>query len=362
MSTPSRVEAARAQLDELVRSVTVPGIQYLVVGPDQIVFEYAGGSADIAGRREMSPTTTMMAYSMSKTITAAAVLQLIESERVKLDDPIDAYLDISPYGPRVTVRQLISHTSGIPNPIPLRWVHLAASRDRFDERAALTKVLREHPTLSFPPGAKYSYSNIGYWLLGCVIERGSREPFQAYVREHVLEPLGIGPPELGYVVPDFRDHAKGYLERCSAMNLFKRFLIDGDLIGGVEGRWVHLNDHYVNGAAFGGLVGTVRGFGKFLQDQLRAQSVLFGGTTHGLFYAPQRTTSGASVPMTLGWHIGAAGGVPFFYKEGGGGGFHSMMRVYESSRIATVVMTNATRFDVNQLLDTIDPGFSQPGA
>jgi D-alanyl-D-alanine carboxypeptidase len=141
------------------------------------------------------------------------------------------------------------------------------------------------------------------------------------------------------------------------MNLVKRFVMAKELIGSYEGRWLHLHDHYVNGAAFGGLVGSARGFGKFLQDQLRSHSVLFADTTRDLFYAPQRTLAGAGIPMTLGWHVGAVDGARFFYKEGGGGGFHSMMRVYPSVRVASVVMTNATGFDVGELLNEIDLPF-----
>ena len=61
--------------------------------------------------------------------------------------------------------------------------------------------------------------------------------------------------------------------------------------------------------------------------------------------------------MTLGWHIGSGNGVSFFYKEGGGGGFHSLMRPYPTSGLATVMMTNATGFDVRRLLDAVDPQF-----
>ena len=61
--------------------------------------------------------------------------------------------------------------------------------------------------------------------------------------------------------------------------------------------------------------------------------------------------------MTLGWHVGAAGGSPFFFKEGGGGGFHCMMRVYPAARIASVAMANATGVDVRGLLDRMDPLF-----
>ena len=73
----SGAEAVRSQLDGLVRDAKVPGLQYLVVTPKRFVFDYAGGWADLAGRRKLKASTTLMAYSMSKTITAAAVLRLV---------------------------------------------------------------------------------------------------------------------------------------------------------------------------------------------------------------------------------------------------------------------------------------------
>ena len=72
------------------------------------------------------------------------------------------------------------------------------------------------------------------------------------------------------------------------------------------------------------------------------------------FYAPQRTTTGRFIPMTFGWHVGETEGVPFFFKEGGGGGFHCMMRLYAAGGVASVVMANATNFNVADCLDTLD--------
>jgi hypothetical protein len=141
------------------------------------------------------------------------------------------------------------------------------------------------------------------------------------------------------------------------MNLAKGFLIERELVGDYSGRWLAIRSHYLNGPAFGGLVGTARAFGKFLQDQLRERSVLFNDMTRRLFYTQQQTTRGAPVPMTLGWHIGKIGDVRLFYKEGGGGGFHCMMRLYPGHGIGTVVMTNATGFDVRKLLDPVDAWF-----
>lgn len=71
----------------------------------------------------MGSAVTMMAYSMSKTFTAAAVLQLIDSQHLSLDDSIGRFVDFSPYGPEVTIRRLLAHTAGIPNPVPLAWIH-----------------------------------------------------------------------------------------------------------------------------------------------------------------------------------------------------------------------------------------------
>ena len=349
-------------LTALTTASKAPGIQYLVVTSEGVLFEHASGWADIGRRLPLDSATTMMAYSMSKTVTAIAVLQLVEAGRVGLDDPVANYVAMQPYGSRVTIRQLISHTSGIPNPIPLRWVHPAERHASFDEEAALAAVLRDHPRLSFEPGGKYSYSNICYWLLGKVVERASGSSFRAFVAERILRALSIEPRALAYTVGDPVHHATGYLEKYSVANLLKGFLIDRQLVGDYSGKWLAIRSHYLNGPAFGGLVGTAGGFGRLLQDQLRDRSVLLNDATRQLLYAQQHTTRGTPVAMTLGWHIGDLDGTQFFYKEGGGGGFHCMMRAYLEAGIGSVVMTNATQFNVGRLMDATDRAFlSGPG-
>lgn len=357
MNDNCRTASVESYLNTLTTASKTPGMQYVVVTSGGVLFEHAGGWADIRHKIPVDPATTMMAYSMSKTITAVAVLQLVEAGHVRLDDPVVRYVGSLPYGPNVTVRQLISHTSGIPNPIPLRWVHPAEQHGNFDENAALAAVLQEHPRLSFEPGTRYAYSNIGYWLLGKVVECVSGVSFTSFVTERILRPLAIEPWELAYMVWDPAHHATGYLEKYSLMNLVKGLLIDRQLVGEYSGRWLTIRSHYLNGPAFGGLVGTAGGFGKFLQDQLRERSVLFNNSTRQLLFAPQQTIRGKPVAMTLGWHIGDLGGRGFFYKEGGGGGFHCMMRLYAAAGIGTVVMTNATQFDIRQVLDATDASF-----
>jgi len=104
----------------------VPGLQYIVVDAKGILFEFAGGFADIQNQKAMTLDTTLMAYSMTKTCTAIAILQLAEQGEIRLDDPMGRYLPSHLYGGhRITIRHLLTHTSGLRNPIPLRWVHLA---------------------------------------------------------------------------------------------------------------------------------------------------------------------------------------------------------------------------------------------
>lgn len=343
-----------SDLNQCVRS-EVPGLQYIAVTADRVLFEYAGGWADIQGQKAMTLDTTLMAYSMTKTFTAVAILQLAEQRKLSLDDVIDRYLPNAAYhGHGITLRQLLNHTSGVPNPIPLRWVHLAAEDSSFNEAEALATVLGENPGLAFEPGRKYAYSNIGYWLLGKVVEQVSGQSYPTYIRGNILQPLLLSSLGMGFVIPDESRHAQGYLAKYSLMNLVKGFFIDSKFVGDYEGHWLRLKSHYLNGPAFGGLIGTARGFSRFLQDQLRAESVLFGMETKRLLETRQTDGAGRPIPMTLGWHIGETNGAAYFFKEGGGGGFHSEMRIYPAKGIASVVMVNSTEFNSTKFLNRVD--------
>ncbi len=347
----------KAVLDRFAGS-RVPGLQYIVVDATQNLFEYAGGWADIRNRKAMALDTTMMAYSMTKTFTAVAILQLVEQGNAGLEDKIDRYLPEGPYrGRDITLRQLIDHTSGLPNPIPLRWVHLAEEAASFNESTALARVMRDNPKLAFEPGRKFAYSNIGYWLLGKIVGQATGRSYSDYVRARILQPLGLPAREMDFVIVDPARHANGYLARNSELKLMKGFVTDKKFWGGYEDNWLRLKSHYLDGPAFGGLVGTARGFGRFLQDQLRTESVLLGAEAKRLLETKQTDRAGEPIPMTLGWHVGEAERGIYFYKEGGGGGFHGEMRLYPEKGMASVVMVNCTVFNSNRFLNRVDRAY-----
>lgn len=301
----------------------------------------------------LSSDHTMAAFSMTKTLTAIAVLQLVERNLINLDDKVSAYID-HPYNSDISIRHLLSHTSGIPDPIPLKWVHLAKNHDVFDEKAALAKVLNENSDSNRKPGAEYSYSNIGYWLLGKIIEKISGKTYSDYVTKNIFEVLKLTPKEIGFLIENDNNHAKGYLKKWSFMNLFGRLFIDGTVLGEYEGGWLHIKNVYLNGPSFGGAIGSATAFAKILQDLLSEQSLLFKEKTKQLLYSQQKTDSGKKIEMTLGWHIDKLNGVTYYYKEGGGAGFHSEMRIYPNIGLASVIMTNRTSFNSRNIMSELD--------
>ena len=162
---------------------------------------------------------------------------------------------------------------------------------------------------------------------------------------------------MDFAIPDASRHAKGYLKKYSLMNLVKGFVIDRKFLGGYEGHWLRLNSHYLNGPAFGGLIGSALAFSRFLQDQLQTESVLFGLETKRLLETRQTDGADRLIPMTIGWHVVETHGEAYFFKEGGGGGFHCEMRIYPTMDIATVVMANSTEFNSTAFLNRVDRTF-----
>jgi CubicO group peptidase (beta-lactamase class C family) len=348
-------EVVTKLLNELSTS-NGPGLQYIVVDKGSIIFEHSTGLSDVEQKKPLRLSQTMAAFSMTKTLTAIAVLQLIEHKKINIDDPVLEYFK-HPYNAEITIRQLLNHTSGIPNPIPLKWVHLAENHDIFDEQKALTQVLKENPYSDSLPGTEYKYSNIGYWLLGKVIEKASGKKYVDYVTENIFVLLGLTSDEIGFLIKSMNNHAKGYVKKWSFMNLIGRFLIDGSVFGNDEGGWIHTKNVYLNGPSFGGTVGSARAFSRILQDLLSEKSELLGASVKQMLYSQQKVESGKKIDMTLGWHIGQLNNLTYYYKEGGGAGFSSEMRIYSESGLASVLMTNRTSFNFKKNMSKLDKNF-----
>ncbi|MHA6768826.1 serine hydrolase domain-containing protein [Sphingobium ummariense] len=137
-----------------------------------------------------SADTVFRLASLTKQFTALAVMQLQEQGKLRVDDPICRYLSDCPASWQpITIRQLLNHTSGIPNFSSLPdWDEVLSRRDYTP--AELVALFRDLP-LKFTPGERYDYSNSGYHLLGLVIERVSKMGWGEYVKQRIIDPLGM---------------------------------------------------------------------------------------------------------------------------------------------------------------------------
>src|SRR5689334_9761838 len=185
MSAP---ETLAAELERLVRSEQrdkrLPSIAAAVLRDGEVVWETAVGPAEVGLTAPATPDTQYRLGSITKTFTAAAVMQLRDAGDLDLEDPLDAHIAGVKHAP--TLRRLLSHTSGMQREThDDAWLHR-----RFADVPELVETLDAAERV-LPEGGRFHYSNLAFALLGVVVERVSGLPYRRYVEERLLEPLGL---------------------------------------------------------------------------------------------------------------------------------------------------------------------------
>lgn len=341
-STGMSTEMLTKYYDNVVNENDIPGIQYTVIDTSGVVYEYTGGYQNINKNIPVSIKTNFMLNSSTKVFTAAAILHLSEQGKLDINNSVSEYFPDHPYGVEVKVIHLLNQTSGIPNPLPLKWVHLEKDHAVFDEKTFFSDVLSNESELDFPSGEKYAYSNISYWLLGKIIENVSGMKYCEYLQKNIFYPLDISSDELSCQLPDEKHYAYGYQKKYSFLSLFMYFMGTSKYFDHVENGYFRFKKVYHNGASYGGLYGTGRGVAKFLVELISDNSRIFSKDTRDLFFSKQKNSNGKAISMTLGWRYGKLDGVEYFEKPGGGPGGHSNIRIYPSKKLATVYLINKT--------------------
>ena len=205
--SPGKAQPDTHKIDQIIASymteMHIPGMAVSIVQGDTLSWSNAYGWADIKNKKPMQPDGLMNIASISKTITATAIMQLWEEGKLDLDTDINTYLSISirnPHHPKmpITIRHLLTHTSSI--------VDGSAYGDSYscgDPSISLQQWIKQYLTeggefyhakenfLSKKPGSQYKYSNVGYGLLGFIVEEITNISFNQYCREQIFEPLGM---------------------------------------------------------------------------------------------------------------------------------------------------------------------------
>ncbi len=246
------------KIDRYLRAMESLGFSgaIIVSQGDEVVLREGYGLADRETRRPYTPATVQSHGSITKQMTAAAILLLESRGELCVEDSVGTYLDGVPEDRRgITLHHLLTHSSGMP-------AGIGPDEEPIETQAYLERAMAE--PLEFQPGTGYAYSNVGYALLGLVVEQVTGQSYEAFLREELLLPAGLA--ETGYVLPGWdRDRlAQGYR--------------NGELWGMVYGRgWLDDGPSW-HLRANGGLHTTVDDMRRWL-DTVRGRGVLSAETT-----------------------------------------------------------------------------------
>lgn len=338
--------ALRAELERQRNDGDLVGAQYIALTATETQIDLQVGIADAATSRPMERATQQMAYSISKAITAIATLRLADSGALLLDRPLSHYFSAHPYGDSVSLRQLLAHTAGVPSPAPLSWFFVEGEPLSREQR--LHDLLRASPALRSPSGARYRYSNLGYWLLEEAIQKAAEMDFAEYIKTQIFDPLGVV-DAVGFEPAAASDLAVGHTPRYRAMGLLLRALTSNRYWIEPAGRWNRAARVVPFGRAYGGLFCSAAVLAPVLADLLRPQSRLLSSAARDALFAEQHTTSGRPTGSTLGWVCGKLGSARYVGKQGGGLGFHGNVRIYRDLGVATVLLGNVTEVSAGRI-------------
>lgn len=177
---------------ERVERQHIPGAVMGIIIDDKLVWVKSAGVNDVKTRVAVTPDTVFRIASMTKSFTAMAILKLRDEGKLSLDDPVSKYVPAIadlPYptrdSPALTIRHLLTHSEGFPEDNPWGDRQLAQS----DE--AIKNFMRRGIPFSNAPGVAFEYSNFGFAILGQIVARASGKPYEDYIRDQILVPLGM---------------------------------------------------------------------------------------------------------------------------------------------------------------------------
>jgi D-alanyl-D-alanine carboxypeptidase len=204
----SRSVAADAIVEAALKDGPFPGISVAIEQRGKVVYSKGFGFGDLERHTPVTPAMRFPIGSITKSFTCLSVMQLVNKGAVDLDKPAGVYLPHLPAPSRdVKVRNLLNHTSGIPNYTDLPEFPM-------DKPVGLTRdqmlgYFAAKP-LQFPSGTRFSYTNSGTYLLGLIIEASSGQPYDQYVTAHVLKPFGMSQTAFDAHDDDSIGRARGY--------------------------------------------------------------------------------------------------------------------------------------------------------
>ena len=314
------VDAARidAAVASTLKEENAPSASVAVVKDGKIVYARAFGHADLAAGKPATTATRYEIASVSKEFTAAAILLLQEDGKLSLDDKVSRWLPDLTRADEVTVRQLLSHTSGYSDYWPQDYIMKPMMADT-TPRAILDGWARR--PLDYKPGDRWQYSNTGYVVAGQIIEKVTGEPLFVFLKRRIFDPLDMtGVRDADTIRKAGGVDAQGY----------QRYALGPQRAVDREGRgWLY---------AMGEMNTTASDVAKW--DAALMAGKLLKPESLKVMTTEVKLASGAGAGYGLGLSIGKSGDRVQWEHGGEGTGFLSDNRMWPDQKTAVVVLTN----------------------
>lgn len=181
--------------------------QVLVAQNGKVLIDRSYGYSDYENYVKTFNNTTFAIGSITKQFTAAAIAQLVEKNKLSYDDKVSKYLTDVPFGDKITIHHLLTHTSGLfnfTNTSDLKNINTSEMN-----YTKLISLIKDKP-LDFEPGTNWNYSNTGYLILGRIVEKVSEKTLEEYLKENIFEPVGMNNTNIAYNLDKKIVEAKGY--------------------------------------------------------------------------------------------------------------------------------------------------------
>lgn len=252
----AKVMDTKEAVNEIFQSYAIdhhmPGFSYGVVLDGVLLYSNSYGYSNLERKIEVDTKTLFRIASMSKSVTALAVLQLRDAGKLSLDDPMSKYLPeadgltyLTTDAPEITIRHLLTHGAGFPEDNP--W----GDRQLADTDQELMQIIEDGVSFSNVPGIAYEYSNLGFALLGQIVSRVSGMDFQEYTQKYIFTPLGMNTTVWEYENAPEEQLALGY--------------------AWIDGEYVHVShEHHGAYGAMGGLITSIEDFANYVALHLTA--------------------------------------------------------------------------------------------
>lgn len=298
-----------------------PGCAVGLAKNGRTLYTHGYGSANLEYGVPLTDSTVLESGSVAKQFTASAIVLLAQDGKLSLDDDIRKYLPEVPDfgGQRITIRNLLTHTSGLRDQWGLLGIEGLGPGTQVHSALTTLDLVAHQKMLNFPPGTEYLYSNTGYALAGLIVQRVSGKSLDQFTRERLFEPLGMHHTEwradYTKVVPN---RATAY--RGNAASGFHQDMPFTDMIGN------------------GGLLSTMSDLLRW-NENLDHPSV--GGATYAqTLQTPMRLVNGRTITYALGLSIGDYEGVREVSHDGSTAGYRTFLARYPDQHVSAAVWCN----------------------